>query len=161
MVALQSGSSAQMRKGWSIDPDDWRSLAQALEPASTWSVVMLTPNEREMVPERPGVYAICAPPPIDRPTTSRTMFSSLASPIYVGRSKSNIRSRFLAHCRSEDPDLRTAKRCYNSAYLRFWFTELLPSSVEGTEGWLIRCFGPPVNKQDGTIPGIIGSPVDA
>ena len=150
-----------MRKGWSIDPDEWSGLTQALQPTSTWNVVMLTPNEREMVPDAPGVYAICAPPPIGHDTSSRTMFSSLASPIYIGRSELSIRSRFLAHCKSDDPDLRVAKRCYNIGRLRFWFTELPTTPIRDVEWWLIRCFGPPVNRQDGTIPGRIGTPVDA
>ena len=150
-----------MRKGWSIDSTDWRSLDQALQSTSAWHSVLLTPNEQEMVPDRPGIYAICAPPPIHDETTDHAMFSSLASPIYIGRSEFSIRSRFLAHCRSDDTDLKRAKICYHSAGLRFWFTELPPPYIKGAEGWLIRCFGPPVNKQDGTIPGRIGSPVDA
>lgn len=149
-----------MRKGWSIDPDDWNRLQQALAGTTTWHSVLLTPNDRHIVPDSPGIYAICAPPPIILRTASRTMFHSLASPIYIGRSESSIRARFVYHCSATDQELRRAKRCYNSVQLRFWFVELPPPSVRDTEAWLIDCFGPPVNRLRGTITGTLGQPID-
>ena len=150
-----------MRKGWSIDPADWNGLDEALQETTPWRFVLLTPNDRHMVPNRPGVYAICARPPTVPRSTHRTMFDSLASPIYVGRSEYSIQTRFLRHCSSKDEDLLRAKRCYNSVQLKFWFIELPSVSVRDAEGWLIDCFGPPANRQRGTISGTIGTPIDA
>ena len=81
--------------------------------------------------------------------------------MYVGRSVSNIRKRFLDHCRARDPQLRQAKWCYKTVELRFWFVELPVDAVKDAEAWLIRCFGPPVNRRDGTIIGTLGPPVQA
>ena len=148
-----------MNKGWSINHLDWKALTQALPMESIWTSVLLTPNDQSMVPERPGVYAICVRPPNATESDQRTMFQSLASPLYVGRSESSIKARFLVHCKSNDPKLRMAKRCYHE--LRFWFVEMSPSTVKDVEAWLINCFGPPANKISGTITGTIMPPVEA
>ena len=150
-----------MRKGWSIDPAHWSGLSHALQESSLWRSVLLTPNDRHMVPDRPGIYAICARPPIFLRTTYRTLFDSLASPIYIGRSESSILTRFLRHCNTKDHSLLRAKQCYDSAQLRFWFVEIPSASVRDAEGWLIDCFGPPANQRRGNIVGTIGTPIDA
>ena len=149
-----------MNRGWSIERLEWDSLEESLSSSGAWNSVLLTTNDQLMVPTRPGVYAICAQPPNVVGQNQTTMFHSLASPLYVGRSESNIQSRFLAHCRANDPELRRAKRCYYTVPLRFWFVELPVSAVKDAEAWLIRCFGPPVNKRAGTITGTLRPPID-
>ena len=149
-----------MNRGWSIERLEWDSLEESLNSSGAWNSVLLTTNEQLMVPTRPGVYAICAQPPYAVGQNQATMFRSLASPLYVGRSESNIQSRFLAHCRADDPELRRAKRCYYTVPLLFWFVELPVSAVKDAEAWLIRCFGPPVNKRAGTITGTLRPPID-
>ena len=150
-----------MNRGWSIEKVDWEHLEQALRDARSWSSVILTTTDELMVPARPGVYAICAPPPNAVGPDQTTMFHNLASPLYVGRSESNIRSRFRAHCKADDPELRQAKRCYQTVLLTFWFVELPVSIVKDAEAWMIRCFGPPVNQRAGTITGTLKPPIDA
>ena len=150
-----------MDKGWSINPEDWEALDRVLRRSETWNFVLLTPNDQSMVPEGPGVYAICAPPPNTTGLNRSTMFHSLASPLYIGRSESSIKSRFLAHCRTPDSQLRRAKNCYHRVQLSFWFIELPISAVKDAEAWLIRCFGPPVNKRVGTITGTLRPPIGA
>ena len=150
-----------MDRGWSINPEDWVALEKALSWTENWHSVLLTPNDRDMVPESPGVYAICAPPPNAIGEDSSTMFHSLASPLYVGRAESNIKSRFLAHCKSENRLMQMAKNCYHRVRLHFWFIELPVSAVRDAEAQLINCFGPPVNRRAGTITGITKPPINA
>ena len=157
----ESRPKVGMNRGWSIERIDWEGLEQALSDSGSWSSVLLTTNDKLMVPTRPGVYAICAQPPSAVGPDQTTIFHNLASPLYVGRSESNIRSRFLAHCRADDPELRRAKRCYQKVSLRFWFVELPANAIKDAEAWLIRCFGPPVNKRAGTITGTLRPPIDA
>ena len=149
-----------VEKGWSIRYEDWESLDQAMQTATLWKSALLTSNDQSLIPERPGVYAICARPPNVVGPGPITMFHSLASPLYVGRSESSIRSRFLDHCKSANTQLRKAKHCYGGQ-LRFWFIEMPSSSVKNAEAWLIKCFGPPVNKVAGTITGTIRPPIKA
>ena len=52
-----------MNRGWSIERVDWEGLEQTLSDSGSWGSVILTTNDQMMVPARPGVYAICAPPP--------------------------------------------------------------------------------------------------
>lgn len=150
-----------MNKGWSINPKDWETLDQVFPISGTWRSVLLTLSEEAMVPENPGVYAICAPPPNATGPNQSTMFHSLASPIYIGRSVSNIKARFRTHCRSPEPKLLKAKNCYGRVQLRFWFIVLPASSVKDAEARLITCFGPPVNKIAGTIAGTFRPPIQA
>ena len=150
-----------MRKGWSIDRVDWEALEQVLPQSGNWNSVLLTKNDQSAVPERPGVYAICAKPPNATGNDHRTVFHSLASPLYIGKSKSNINSRFLKHCRPNNPELLRAKACFHRVKLRFWFIILPVSAVESAEAQLIECFGPPVNQRRGTITGTIRAPIEA
>ena len=146
-ISSQLRGQEEMNRGWSIDRSDWKGLEEALKGKKNWSSVLLTPNEQVMVPTRPGVYAICAPPPNATGQDRSTVFHSLASPLYIGKSESNIQSRFMAHCRSDDPQLQRAKRCYRSVQLKFWFVELDVGEIRKAEAWLIRCFSPPVNRR--------------
>lgn len=150
-----------MRMGWSIEQGDWEGLEKTLKGSDFWRSVLLTPNEQVMVPARPGVYAICAPPPNAAGPKGDTVFHNLASPLYIGKSESSIKSRFLVHCRANDSQLLRAKRCYYRVQLRFWFVELNVSVIREAEAWLIRCFGPPVNKRAETITGTIRPPIEA
>lgn len=150
-----------MRKGWTIDPVHWEQLATLLGTRANWTSVILTTTASSMVPNRSGVYAICVRPPIATSPTHAAFFSELATPIYIGRSKSNIRDRFLKHCRSADLDLYGAKLCYSESILRFWFIELPRDHVHNVEAALIDCFGPSVNRRSETIEAQILPPVDA
>lgn len=150
-----------MRRGWSIDPGEWRELAEIIGDQTRWKSVTLTTNDKHMVPERPGVYAICARPPVRVSTNDKNSFSEFACPVYFGRSETDIRSRFVAHCRSRDPDMYEAKRCFSRQRLRFWYVELPKDEVFDVEAALIKCFGPVTNKRDESIKGKLGPPVPA
>lgn len=150
-----------MKKGWSINIEDWQALEKVLLKSKTWKSVLLTTNEQWLVPEVPGVYAICARPPIGTKHDRKTLFRYLASPLYIGRSEWNIKSRFLKHCQNKNPQLRRAKHCFRAVQLNFWFIELPRNYVKDAEARLIKCFGPPVNEREGTISGKVKSPIDA
>ena len=150
-----------MDRGWSIKPEDWKALDQILPAMQRWQQVLLTPNDQSVVPATPGVYAICAQPPNAVGPSVHSMFHHVTSPIYIGRSESSIKSRFLVHCSSPDLRLRTAKRCYHQVPLQFWFIEVSANAVKDVEGWLIRCFGPPANKISGSISATLKPPIPA
>ena len=149
-----------MDKGWSIDSSDWESVTQVLPQSKTWNSVLLTSSEQSTVPDRSGVYAICAPPPNVFSLQGHAIFQTLATPIYIGRSESNIRSRFLNHCDHPSPQLQKAKQCYRKVQLTFWFIELPTNEVKDAEAWMIKCFGPPANIRAGTIRGYIKPPIE-
>ena len=148
-------------KGWSIDSGDWEALEQALPRTSVWREVLLTRNDESGVPARPGVYAICAQPPNATVRYARPLFQSLMTPLYIGQSETNIRSRFVAHCSKPGPKLERAKQCYADGALHFWFVEMPANTVKNAEALLIKCFGPPVNERAGTITGTFRPPVNA
>lgn len=150
-----------MRKGWSIDLGEWQRLAELIGQRTRWQSVTLTTNDQHMVPTMPGVYAICARPTVGITTSDTASFGQLACPIYIGKSESNIRSRFIRHCRSRDPDLYQAKRCYSPQRLRFWYIQLPSEEVGAIEGALIDCFGPVTNKRTEALKGKIGPAVPA
>ena len=151
-----------MKRGWSINSEDWKALQKVSLRTKTWKSVLLTMNDQALVPETPGVYAICARPPIATEPDSNTLFHSLSTPLYIGRSEWNIKSRFLAHCHNRNRELHKAKRCYHTVQLNFWFVELPHSTVKAAEAELINCFGPPVNRRkETTIPARLKPPVDA
>ena len=150
-----------MLKGWSINSEDWYALEQALPSDFTWKSVLLTPTDQSMVPESPGVYAICAPPPNATIPDKKTMFNHLSIPVYIGCSETNIKSRFIIHCQTPDSLLQKAKICFQKVKLSFWFIALNSENVKNAEAQLIACFGPPVNKRAGTITGTINPPLRA
>ena len=148
-----------MEKGWSIDQTDWKKLEQLIPPNRSWGSVLLTPNEDVMVPETAGVYAICGRPPIADFVNNKSVYSCLATPIYIGCSETNIKTRFLSHCNSPSAKLKLAKLCYGKVQLKFWFIQLNKETVRTAEAFLIQCFGPPVNQLSGTISGTIKSAI--
>lgn len=150
-----------MMKGWSIDPDDWDVLEKVIPSSLAWKSVILTPIDQNMVPESPGVYAICAPPPNATIPNLNSVYNNLSIPIYIGRSETNLRSRFIKHCQTPDSLLQKAKICFQKVKLSFWFISLNSERVKDAEAQLITCFGPPVNKRAGTITGIIKPPLPA
>ncbi len=154
-------------KGWSLNTEDWQTLEALFREHNgwiPWRNVPLNPNHRFLVPDTPGVYGICATPPLT--VSSRgskghvpTMFQELAVPLYVGMSESSLQRRFSDHCQRPSDHLKKAKRCYSQVKLTFWFAVLEDKRIRLAEGLLIKCFGPPVNQAHGTIKGSIGTPI--
>ena len=152
-----------MNRGWSLNQRDWETLGAAISVRRVWISVPLLANEQSMVPEQPGVYAICAHPPFATPSDLQSLFNASLTPLYIGRSEANMRDRFLKHCNSPHQRLSSAKRCYHEGDLIFWYTVLARDDVKNAEALLIQCFGPPVNDRPGefTIKGVIKPPVPA
>ena len=154
-------------RGWSLNTEDWQrleSLFREHDQWIPWRSVTLNPRNIFEVPDTPGVYGICATPPVavgPRESTSNgpTMFQSLAVPLYVGMSESSIQRRFSDHCQRPSDSMKRAKSCYSQVKLTFWFAELAKDHIRLAEGLLIKCFGPPVNQMQGTIKGTIGTPI--
>ena len=75
-----------MNRGWSIERVDWEGLEQALSDCRLMELgAILTTNDQMMVPTRPGVYAICAPPPNAVGPGQNTIFHNLASSFVRGQ----------------------------------------------------------------------------
>lgn len=154
-------------KGWSLNTQDWQTLEALFQEHNEWIPwrnVTLNPNHQFLVPNKPGVYGICATPPLavgshESKGTVQTMFQELAVPLYVGMSESNLQRRFSDHCQRPSDSLKKAKHCYSQVKLTFWFAELDRAHIRLAEGLLIKCFGPPVNQVQGTIKGSIGIPI--
>ena len=69
-----------MDRGWSIESCDWEALERVLPSTEAWNSALLTMNDQALVPEGPGVYAICAPPPTVTRQDNSTLFDRLVSP---------------------------------------------------------------------------------
>ena len=151
------------QKGWSIELTPWKALKEVMESSSSWRCRYgLSSDHRDSVPEKPGVYVICAQPPIIPSVRGKDdFFPKLVTPLYVGLSKPSIRDRFSQHVKSKDPDMRKAKKCDSPARLQFWFTELPCDTVDAAEEAIYDCFGPPVNKRTEHIKGTLRDPVEA
>lgn len=148
-----------MNKGWSLNEVDWGRLKGVLDSRGSWTRVLLTKTDESLVPEQPGVYALCARPPIHVENKVESIFNSLIAPLYVGRSETSLRSRFRSHRQSTDQRMVSAKQCYSR--ISFWFIVLPSPAVLAVEAHMIQCFGPPVNSRAGTIPGTLMPPIDA
>lgn len=115
---------------------------------------------RDSLPERAGVYAICAPPP----SPESNLPLGLMNVLYVGESE-NLRRRFVEHSKTSDGRLAAAKRCYADS-LQFWWSEIVghpeqelsdKERIVQVEAALLRAFGPPINlKGEIVIPATIG-----
>ncbi len=140
-----------MRKGWSIDREDWEQLHKVVPDEQDWKTVSLVLNERDMVPAVPGVYAICASGPLASRTPPRTLFNTCLTPLYIGRTESSLQNRFASHCSRPSQRLEQAQRCFCDGSLTFWYVPVQRRSIRNVEAWLIKCYGPPVNMRAETF----------
>jgi hypothetical protein len=156
--------------GWTLNLPDWARLKSVLGTGLAWEVVELSDLHQSMVPERSGVYVITASPPgysAGGSKKANRLMAHLLCPVYIGRSESNIRTRFNSHCKSPSDLVRAAKKCY-AGTLRFWFAQLNADEVVAVETHLISCFKPPANaklgdpvKEGPPIKGTLGVPQPA
>lgn len=139
-----------MRHGWSIERRDWHDLA-ALVADRAWHRVPFGEVSRELVPNGPGVYAIC--------THGRRLkgglFAHLYNVVYVGKAK-DLHVRFLQHCLRPEREIRSLTECFPD--LEYWFVSMYESELDLVETTLIDCLGPAANRQRG-IAARIGPPV--
>lgn len=141
-------------RGWSLDPNNWLALRTFLEGSSiTWNRTVLAHAHRHSVPARPGVYAIEFPAPIQLGASGTVAFPPIRTPVYVGKSTTSIRVRFLSHT-SDDPQDRIAKarawpECSIGPRAFIWAELQDARSIDTLESLLIDCFNPPCNKIGG------------
>ena len=143
-----------MRHGWTLEKQEWDHLRKIVS-ATRWSKTHLDQLSRDSVPEKSGVYAICA----KLTDFDQSLFKALYEIVYVGKSRS-LRRRFLEHCRSPRRGIKEVTQCFGDN-LEYWYTEVNPDRIDELEARLIECFGPPANRISGTIPAKIGTPQPA
>ena len=144
-----------MQHGWTLEKQKWDNLLINIGKTH-WSKVQFNQLYQDLVPETPGVYAICA----RLRGFNQSLFTALYEIIYVGRSKDSLRNRFLTHCCRPERGVEQAKQCFDDR-LEYWFTEADSDQVANLETCLIECFGPPANRISGTIRAKIGDPQPA
>lgn len=141
-------------RGWSLDPSNWLALRALLETSSlTWNRAVLAHAHRLSVPARPGVYAIEFPAPIQLGASSTATYPPIRVPVYIGKSTTSVRMRFLSHT-SDDPQDRIAKarawpECSIGPRAFIWAELDDVRAIDTLESLLIACFNPPCNKIGG------------
>ena len=147
--------------GWQDDPAVWADIPKSLRDSTSWRFVGFTEIEASSVPDgESGIYLLCTAPVGRRHSSSAVrndLFSSLFSPIYIGKTL-NLRRRFLEHCRRPSHRVGRARRCFGAS-MTFWFHRRSSEEIDRDETTLIRCFGPPANERPGTIKAIIREPI--
>jgi hypothetical protein len=123
-------------------------------------MVRLTPGDKNVVPNGPGVYMVCASPPGYRQLRKKAgdVLKLLYAPVYVGKSK-DLKARFTNHCLNPKSELVQGQKCFEGN-LDFWFVQLASAEIHDLETSLIDCFGPPANLIAG-IRARLGKPVPA
>jgi hypothetical protein len=145
-----------MRYGWSLDKEQWQTLIRTTATI-TWSRVHLRDLDRDSIPERPGVYVICA----KVKGFGQGVFSELYNVIYAGQDGVSLRRRFLEHCGKPKVELRSAQNCYIYP-LEYWYSVVEVEQLDEIEGALIDCLGPPANLvRKLTIKARLGRPQPA
>ena len=146
------------RGGWQCDPAVWRQLPDDL--GTGWRYVGFDRREEISVPDDAGVYVMCCcPAGLRFPPTERSgsLFANLLTPVYVGKSK-NLHRRFLEHCRHPSSRIAEARDCFGRS-MSFWFRRIAVDRIDREEAVLIKCFGPPANRREETVPATLGDPI--
>lgn len=148
-----------MNFGWQIDPAPWASIPTDLSSSRSWRSVGFAEMEADGVPAREsGIYMFCACPVGIRPAHHEggALFSLLLTPIYIGRT-TDLRRRFIEHCRRPSPEVRAARVCFGVS-MQFWYHQREDGMIRDDEAALIDCFGPPANRRRETVTGKFGTP---
>jgi len=143
-----------LRRGWSLNIQDWRELAVLLT-GTKWNSVPFDETARVLVPQKPGVYMIVAKSPVIR----LDHFNSLRTPLYIGRSKSSLRTRFSQHIKIPQERVRSIHEFCPLIAVQFLFTLVSRSEVCTLESLLIDCYGPSANIIRGKAR--LGTPIPA
>jgi hypothetical protein len=142
-----------MRYGWSLDREHWQILITNAG-AITWNRVHLRDLDRDSIPDRPGIYLICA----KVKGLTQGVFNELYNVIYAGQEGVSLRRRFLEHCRIPKLELRNAQQCYVYPF-DYWYSVVEVEHLDKIEGSLIDCLGPPANLvRKVTIKAHLGKP---
>ncbi|MCY4127828.1 MAG: GIY-YIG nuclease family protein [Gammaproteobacteria bacterium] len=147
--------------GWQSDGELWKLISGDVLLGKSWRYVGFTELDAVAVPiGEAGVYMICASPVKHRfslRSHSDNVFANLLTPIYIGKT-TNLRDRFLNHCRNPSTRVRDAGVCYGES-LVFWFHALPLERISQEEAVLIQCFGPPANGREEVIDASMGEPI--
>ena len=151
-----------MKYGWSLCARQWEELKAALAHL-TWSRVFVAKRWASDVPCEAGVYMLCTPPP--QCPLSFKEGAGLFNALYVGRAD-DLRRRFNNYCRrkniSEEARRALDELLGEGGRMFFIFSVIPPERLRETEGCLIRCLGPSVNKRDEIkLRGKVGLPIPA
>jgi|GEM_PF-5607676 len=155
-----------MSKGWSLDATKWQSLLGLEERLGlNWKRCELKADKSYLVPQRPGVYVIEIPSPMqvaDLRSLATGGVRPIRSPAYVGETGASLRSRFVEHTGPLAQDrIRQARELPAPAKLPRWFiwTEIADyPAVQQLESIMIDCFNPPCNKIRGVKLNPVGIP---
>lgn len=127
--------------GWSPDIKLWKALERTAENLIWGSCIALDPNARHRIPIYSGVYVISAEPPFK----SKVAFKPSAV-LYAGQSKTDLRSRFITHCKDPSPSLKQFIQCFYPN-VHFWYARIdEKSQIDKIEALLIETFNPPCNS---------------
>ena len=148
-----------MRYGWSLCVQQWKELASMIADL-TWEKVLVVRDAARDVPCEAGVYMLCTLPP------QRSFFDKdvgLFNALYVGRAD-NLHNRFKNYQKrqniSQDAIDALDKLLGDGGNFSFVFSVVPREKLRETEGCLIRCLGPSVNKRDEIkLRGKIGEPI--
>ena len=143
-----------MRHGWTLEKQNWDDLLEVIS-RTYWSNTKLDQSYQHNVPDSPGVYAICLK--LRTMNFNQCPFKDLYEIIYIGKSDTSVRDRFLKHCRSPVRGVKKAKQCFGDR-LEYWHTIVMPNQVSELEARLIECFGPPANRRQESIPARVKAP---
>ena len=108
-----------------------------------WHRSAFTPAELEKLPERPGIYILCAAPPeVPKPFQRLGLYN----PVYIGRT-TNLKQRILAgHWKRPSVNIREL-RAHFKGELSLWYAEAAPQEIEGVEDAMLFCFWPSANRE--------------
>lgn len=132
-----------MRHGWSLNRDRWLEVMDLMP--QEWRKVPFREIHASMVPNGAGIYVVCACGPSVAGVENK-LFKTIYNALYVGKS-TDIRRRFLQHCRQPQAEVIKVRQCFPSA--EFWFTGLPAEEIAAAEDSLIDCLGPPANQRRG------------
>lgn len=136
--------------GWSLNVDDWENLRMTLNKMNLdWNNSPLKRSRKDAIPESAGVYLISGTMPFDL----KQDYFNFKTPLYVGISATNLRNRFISHCKGELGGVRKLVRTWLPANLEFLYASNIKQvderSVEtliyDLETELMNAFGTPAN----------------
>lgn len=142
-----------LQHGWSLDIKDWEILRDSLKKLSLdWKLAPLKKTRKDSIPSTPGIYFISGAMPFNL----YQEYFTFRTPLYVGISTTNLRNRFLSHCKGELGGVRKLVRTWNAESLDFHFSSIteqiderdLNILIGDLETELMNAFGPPANVRN-------------
>lgn len=146
MNTRQSEPPVKGWRGWSLDLVIWKDLAE-VEKNLIWTRKAFHESRQQEIPEKSGVYLICAHPPnVQLGDGPRRALADIRpySILYAGRT-TNLHRRFREHL-GETKSNEALRKCiihYNK--MDFWYAEA--QNLDRLEPLLLYAFNPPCNTQ--------------